>query len=310
MSTTQSNESLAAESLRAESPRPGFHTSLTGRPVGLLVIFLTLILIGVIAYLRIPLQLLPGGVSGTRLSVYVQHMGSSAAENEEKVARVIEEQFRTLPNLESVWSRSGDGSVMLGVAFSGSTNMDLAKAELRDRVERARPQLPDTVDRISIWSHGDGDLPIMFLALLVRERSAEVDYLIENVVQRKLESVEGVSRVQVWGLLDDSVRILLDEDKVKAARLDLGQLVRRLQQDNFAQPLGEITDGGRRFLLRSDMRFRSFEEIEDYPIGEGLRLGDVAHVERVKRVRDRLTRIDGKTAYYGMIQKESSANVV
>jgi len=293
-----------------DSPRPGLHATLTRRPVGLLVIFLTLILIGVIAYLKIPLQLLPGGVSGTRLSVYVMHPGSSAAENEEKVARVIEEQFRTLPNLDNVWSRSGEGSVMLGVAFSGSTNMDLAKAELRDRVERARPQLPDTVDRIAIWSHDDGDLPIMFLALLVRERSAEVDYLIENVVQRKIEAVEGVSRMQIWGLLDDSVRILLDEDKVKAARLDLGQLVRRLQQDNFAQPLGEVTDGGRRFLLRSDMRFRSFEEIEEYPIGEGLRLGDVAHVERVKRVRDRLTRIDGKTAYYGMIQKESSANVV
>ena len=245
MSTTPSKKSLPAESPRTESPRSGFHATLINRPVGLFVVFVTLILIGVIAYLRIPLQLLPGGVGGTRLSVYVMHPGSSAAENEEKVARVIEEQFRTLPNLEYVWSRSGDDSVMLRVAFTGATNMDLAKAELRDRVERARPQLPDTVDRITVWSHDDSDMPIMMVALLVRERSPEIDFLIENVVQRKIEAVEGVSRMQIWGLLDDSVRILLDEDKVKAARLDLGQLVRRLQQDNFAQPLGEITDGGR-----------------------------------------------------------------
>ena len=70
---------LPNETLHAETPRPGFHATLTRRPVGLLVIFLTLILIGVIAYLKIPLQLLPGGVGGTRLSVYVMHPGSSAA---------------------------------------------------------------------------------------------------------------------------------------------------------------------------------------------------------------------------------------
>ena len=62
--------------------------------------------------------------------------------------------------------------------------------------------------------------------------------------------------------------------------------------------------------MRSDMRFRSFEDIENYPIGNGLRLSDVASIERVKTVRDRLTRIDGKDAYYGMVQKESTANVV
>ena len=107
---------------------------------------------------------------------------------------------------------------MLGVSFNGSTNMDLAKAELRDRVERARPQLPDTVDRIAIWSHDDGDLPIMFLALLVRG-----SFLGSRLPDRERRSTQDrvgsrVSvRMQVWGLLDDSVRILLDEDKVKAA---------------------------------------------------------------------------------------------
>ena len=293
-----------------DAVRPGLYATLVDRPIGLLVIFVTLLVIGTIAYLRIPLQLLPSGIQGTRLSVWVNHPGSSAAENEEKVARVLEDQIRTLPDLESVFSRSGEGSVMLRVAFTGAADMGLAKAELRDRIERARPLLPDSVDRINVWSHDDGDPPVMFFALLVSERTQDMDYLVEHLVQRRLEAVDGVSRAQIWGLLDDSVRILLDEDRVKAARLDIGPLVGRLRQDNFAKPMGEVTDGGRRFLLRSDMRFRSFEEIEDYPIGNGMRLSDVAHIERVKTVRDRLTRIDGRDAYYGMVQKESTANVV
>lgn len=292
------------------STRGGLSAALVDRPVGLLVAFVTLIVIGVLAYVRIPLQLLPDGISGTRLTVWVNHPGSSAAENEENVARPLEEQFRTLPDLKEFSSSSGEGSVQLRVVFNGSGDMDLAKAEVRDRIERARPDLPDTVDRIFVWASDSGQPPIMFFSLLVEERTADLDFLVENVVQRRLEAVEGVSRVQLWGMLDDSIRILLDEDKVRATRLDIGALIRRLNGDNFAQPMGEVTDGGRRFLLRSDMRFEDLAEVEDYPIGNGLRIGDVASVERVKTVRDSLTRINGRIAYYGMIQKESTANVV
>jgi len=286
------------------------YATLVHRPVGVLVAFVTLLVIGVIAYTSIPIQMLPGGLSGTRLSIWVTHPGSSAAENEDKVARIIEEQFRTLPGLDSVYSRSSEGSVYFGVRFNGQADMDLAKAELRDRIERARPQLPETVDRINVWANDDGDLPVMWFAILTDGRSSDMDYLIEYQVQRRLEAADGVSRVNIFGLLDDSVRILLDEEKVRAANLDLGALIQRLQGDNFAAPLGEVTDGGRRFLLRSDMRFEDFDEIEAYPIGGGLRLGDVARVEKVKTVRNRLARINGRDAYYGMIQKESTANVV
>jgi len=274
------------------------------------VLFLTLILLGAIAYSRIPLQMMPDGITGTRLTVMISHPGSSASENEEKVARVIEEQFRTLPDLKDISSRSGEGSINISVSFNGSSDMGLVKAELRDRIERARPNLPSTVDRIFVWANGDGDLPVMFLGLLISERTPEMDYLIEHEIQRRIEAVDGISRIQVWGTLEDSVRILLDEDRVRAARLDLGNLVSTLMRDNFAQPMGEITDGGRRFLLRSDMRLRSFEEIANYPIRDGLRLKDVATVVRAKSVRDQLTRINGRDAYYAMIQKESTANMV
>ncbi len=205
-------------SSQAENSETGsLYRLLVQRPIGLCVILITLIVVGVIAYARIPLQMLPDGVQGTRLSVWINHPGSGAQENEEKVARVLEEQFRTLQGIDDIWSTSGDNFVRVGVAFGGRTDMDLAKAELRDRIERARPQLPTTVDRINVWAHDDADLPIMFFAILQREVSPQTDYLVEHEIQRRLEAIDGVSQVEIWGLLDDSVRILLDEDKVKAA---------------------------------------------------------------------------------------------
>ena len=103
----------------SEVSSKGFHSKTVRRPVGLLVAFITLMVVGGIAYSRIPLQMLPNGLTGSRLTVFVRHPGSSAQENEEKVARVIEEQFRTLPDLQDVWSRSGPDDVRISVRFNG-----------------------------------------------------------------------------------------------------------------------------------------------------------------------------------------------
>ncbi|HVS18755.1 MAG TPA: efflux RND transporter permease subunit, partial [Planctomycetota bacterium] len=296
-------------SAREELPG-GLFGVLVRRPVALLVIFTALIVVGVIAYARIPLQLMPEGFVDADLQIWCRNPGASAAENETKVARVIEEQMRTLTGIERIESGSSDDSVWVEVTFDVGQDMDVARAEVRDRLERARPLLPTTITDIGLWSFSQSALPVMFFALLHPGDNRETDFLVDNVIKRRLEAVDGVGRVEVWGVLDDSMRILLDEERVRAANLDLGALIERLSQDNFAEPLGEITDGGRRVLLRSDMRFTDPDEIEQYPIGAGLRIRDVGRVLEVKSVRNRLFKIDGRYAFYGEIQKDSQANVV
>lgn len=295
---------------RRKPIKAGFFGLTVSRPIAMGVLFVTLVLLGLIAYSRIPLQFLPGGIQGTRFTIGIPNPGSSAQENVDKIARVLEEQFRTIQNIEEVKSYSSAGNVRIRVKYSGEANTDLAKAELRDRIERARPELPDEVDEIWVWASDDGDMPIMWFAILAESRTGDVATLIDKNVQKKLEAVDGVSRVSIWGLLDESIRIFLDEEKVVAAQLNLGDLITRLSSDNFAQPLGEVSEGGTEFILRSDMRFKDLDEIRDYPVRPGLRLGDIASIERVNSVRDRITRINGNYAYYGMVQKEGAANVV
>jgi HAE1 family hydrophobic/amphiphilic exporter-1 len=288
----------------------GFFAGAVRRPVALLVIFATLIVIGVIAYRRIPLQLVPDGWSSPQLWIFVPHDGADAEENEEKVARVIEEQLRTLSGLESYVSRSSDGRVQISVDFDSTLDVDYLKAEVRDRIERARPDLPDTVDRIFIWSEDGSSMPIAWFGILHPGDSARTDFLMDKVVIPRLEAVQGVSKVDVWGVLQDSVRILLDEQKVVAQQIDLGGLIGRMMSDNFAQPLGAVDNAGREVILRSDMRFKSLEEIAAYPLGNGLTIADLGLVRRVKSVRDRLSRIDGSYSYFGVARKDSGSNVV
>jgi HAE1 family hydrophobic/amphiphilic exporter-1 len=280
------------------------------RPIGFGVVFATLIVIGLLAYLRIPLQLLPSGFAEPQLNCWIAHPGSSARENEEQVTRPIEEELRTLAGLRRVRSWSREGAVSLRISFDPLLDPDLMKAEIRDRLERARPKLPSSVGEINFWSEDADQMPISFFGVLYAQESERTDFLLEEVVVPRLEAVDGISRIEVWGVLEDTVRILLDEDRVAATGTDIGDLVRRLSSDNFAEPLGNVTDGGQELLLRSDMRFETLADIEAYPISRDLTIGDIGRVVRVKSVRNQLTRIDGRYAYYGVASKEAGANVV
>ena len=292
------------------SDRRGFYGMAVHRPVGLFVAFLTLIVIGVIAYAKIPLEMMPSGLSSSELYVWVSHPGASAQENEREVVRPIEDQIRTLSGVEHVYSNAEDGEAGIEIVYESGVDMALAKAELRDRLERAQPLLPDTVNRVFVWAWNQSELPLMWFAVTYEGQDSDTDYLVDTVVQRRLEAVDGVTRVQIYGMLDDAVEVLLDEEKVKASRLDIGSLIGRMSRDNFTQPLGEVEDGGQRVLMRSDMRFKNLAEVEDYPIGNGQRISDVGRVVRSKGVRDRLSRINGRFAYFGEIRRENQANVV
>jgi len=276
----------------------------------LFVTMAALVVVSVIAYVRIPVEMMPQGLRDNGLRVIIANPGASAQENDDKVTRIVEEQIRTLPGIDEVWSSSSEDRAVVRVDYQRDVDMDVAKAELRDRLERARAQLPDSVERVVVWSWDNDQMPLMWLAILHKGDSDRTDFLVDNVVRRKLEAIDGTSQAEFYGMLDDSVRILLDEEKVKAANLDIGALIQRLASDNFASPLGEVEDGGRRILVRSDMRFRDLEEIERYPIGNGQTIADVGRVIMAKTVRDRLSRIDGQYSYFGQVTKESTANIV
>ena len=293
-----------------DGERRGFFALTVARPVALTVAFTTLMVIGIIAYRRIPLQLLPSEFSEPSLNVWVRNPGASAQENEEQIARAIEEQLRTLTGIKEMHSWSEEESVELGIEFDGSVDMDLAKAEVRDRLERARPSMPETVETPVMWSESASSLPVTFFGILLTGDVDRRDYLMEKVVIPRLEAVDGIGRVNIWGVLQDSVRILLDEDKVRALDLNIGDVIARLSSDNFAMPMGEIDDGGREIILRTDMRFHSLDEIAAFPLAGGLRLSDVAEVARVKSVSESVSIIDGGVAYYGMATKDSKSNIV
>jgi HAE1 family hydrophobic/amphiphilic exporter-1 len=289
------------------------------RPVATLTILAVLVILGVISYFRVPVQLLPSGWGGQTLTIFVPNPNSNPRETEDRVTRLIEEQVRTVSGVRKVRSTSRSDQSIIRVEFSGEQDMDIAYAELRDRIEKVRPQLPRGSDRYSIFRFSlDESTPIFFGGLLfdLEPYDPKVNDLCQNVIKRHIEAVPGVARMNIMGALEESIRILLDVDRVRAQRVDIATLVQQLARDNFAFPAGKLEEGGSKYLLRVDSRFHDVEEIREIPIGNGLRVRDVAEVRKVQAVRESLTRISDlrdmrmKSALVCDVSKVSGANTV
>jgi HAE1 family hydrophobic/amphiphilic exporter-1 len=281
------------------------------RPVLTLMLTFTLVAVGLLSLLRLPLAFVPEGLSEGRVMVFIP-VGTARAprEVEQKIVRPLEEQLRTIPGIRRLRSESGSGRAFVSVQLDADLDEGLVAAEVRDRVQRARLEWPPDVDRWFLWRETASQMPLAWFQMLTPERSAQWDAWMDQVIKPRLESVDGVGRVDLWGILDQTVRIWFDRDRLRAHGVDLRALVDRLARENSADPCGEFDNGEERLLLRVDSRFHSLEELEDFPVRVGLKLVDVARIERVPAVRDNLSRYQQKYTYSGGVRATPGANPV
>jgi HAE1 family hydrophobic/amphiphilic exporter-1 len=294
-------------------PNPGtvrFFRALVTRPVAVLMMTLALAAMAWIAARRIPIEMLPGGLSDTGINVQANWEGALPSEVEERILKPIERELRSVQGVEEILSIARPGGGQVNIQFPGNTDMDLAYAEVADRLERARPALPPEVDRLQVFRWDPSALPVMWTALVVPPGMAREDAqdLVADVLVPRLESVDGVAQVTTWGIEPSSVRIWLDEERVLANQVDVGDLVRRLQGDNLSTPAGDIEDAGARFLVRADGRFRTLQEIENFPVRDGLLVRDVGRVEQIRSAPEMYFRVDGSFTLSMAIRKETAAN--
>lgn len=284
---------------------------LLARPVTVLVLLATLLVVGGIANARIPRQLVPGGIVSPVVSVMIPVPESTPREVMERVAIPAEELIRTIPGIRSIRSTSRGDFCRLQVEYSDGADADVIYADLRDRMERLLPDLPEGADRYQLFRFNlETDLPVLQCAVTYPEGMSSPQALLENVVVPRLEALDGVARVEVQGLLARQVSIELIPDRVMAHGVDVMGLIQRLRGENLIAPGGALEEGGRRALLRVTRRFESLDEIRAFRVDDSLLLGDIAEVLVERGVRDRVVRVDGKLCHILRVSKDSDANAV
>ena len=287
------------------------HTELAlRRPVTTVVVFVALALVGVIASRLLPLEKFPD-IEFPGIFVQIPYDGSTPEEVEKLITRPVEEALATLSGVEQMFSSSSENQAQVFLRFDWDVSMGAKGIEARAKVDSIRHLLPDDVRRVLVFTGSLGDQPVLHLRIS-SERDLSNSYeLLDRLLKRRIERIEGVSRVELQGVEPREIRILLKPDLLAAYGVDIATVRDLLTRSNFAVSAGKITAGDQRLSVRPRGEFASIDEIRNIAVNaQGLRLADIADVELRTPERNYGRHLDRDYAIGISINKTTGSNLV
>lgn len=280
------------------------------RPVTVLMGFLALLVLGLVAWTRVPLQLMPEGFEPRFLWMSVPILQGSPIENDTSVYQPLHDQLATLPHLERISATVGDSTVNVQLSFKPSIRMDDAYNETVDRIERALPDLPEDVRRYRLFKFNPSAAPLLWAGLILPPDVEDPTGYVENRIIPLIERTPGVARVQSFGAPATRVIIDFDRERLLAHGVNISEVQRRLATDNFQLSGGSLIDDGQVWRLRSTSFLPDLNSLRAWPVRPGLTLSDIADVDlRVLASAD-IDRLDGQEGIVLVVSKEANANTV
>ena len=287
------------------------------RPVTVTMCLVGLMVIGLVAYWRIPIQAWASGNDWNRFWVDVAQENASVQERFHTIALPMERHMRTVRELSDIYAFAGNPWAGVELKFHRGTDMRDAYTRVADRLEHAKLDLPEEVrDRIKVYSwNQETDSEVIWTGLSIPEEIADKEQWVQTHVIDPIERIDGVAKTSIWGFEDKEVLILVDQERMRTHGIETHELVASLQQDNFSLSAGHIREGGKRLYVRSLAHYQSLTEIETIAVQSRhstrqVRLKDVADVVYAAPPRDRVWRVDGQRNLGLDVYKESGENIV
>ncbi len=285
------------------------------RPVFALVISLLLVIVGLMAYDRLPVREYPD-ISAPIVSVDTTYRGATAAVVETKITQIIENQVAGLEGVEKITSSSAEERSRITIEFGLGREIESAANDVRDRVSRVQAQLPDEADPPQISKVDANSDAVLQIDLSSDQRSMlELnDYADRYLIDRFLV-VPGVAMTRMIGERRYAMRIWLDRQALAGRRLTVQDIEAALRRENLQLPAGRIESLNREFTLRTDTGFTTEDDFRELVIGRGVdgslvRLGEVAQVKRDAENFRSLSRTNGVNGITLQIIPTSTANVL
>ncbi|MFQ5674955.1 MAG: efflux RND transporter permease subunit, partial [bacterium] len=280
------------------------------KPITTLMVILSIVVLGLLALQRLPLAFLPN-FSSDSVRISVPYASSSPEEVERLITRPIEEIMGTVSHLDNISSTSSANESNIRLEFISGTDMGLASVEIRDRLDRVRPQLPDDVDRINIRRFQSTDIPVVQFSLAWDGPTDELYDIVNKIIVPRIQRIDGVANVDIGGLDERQVLVELDLERMRAHHIDVFNLSRSLRTNNVNIAGGWVIDGGKKYTVRTLGEFQSIDEIKQVPIQNStLVLGDIADIRLDFPEKKAFQRLNRRDAIVLRVYKASTANVV
>lgn len=283
------------------------------RPITTTMIFLIIIALGIIGFRFLPVDLLPS-IEFPQISVQVSYSNVGPEEMEQLVTQPLENALSGVANVEQIDSRSSQGSAWVTLRFAQGIDLSEATNEVRESLDRLRNSLPEDASVPRIRKFNPDDRAIMVLGAQSDRKLVDLTRVLEREVRRRFEQIPGVGAIDVWGGVDNEIRVDVNRDRLLAADLTINEVVQALGRENATLPGGNVQRGLSDVYVRSLGDYTNVNQIGRTVVrmidGVPLRVEDIADVEYTRRDIGRYIEVDDQPMLRLGLRKQSGANTI
>ena len=281
------------------------------RPITTAVLLISVLVIGGIAIVRLPLAYLPE-VDVPFIGVQIPFPNSNPKEIEKEIIKPVEEVLSTLSGVKTLNATASADQAEFFLEFDWGNELDIVRMQVSEKMDQIKPELPPDIGDVVIFSFNTSDIPVVQARLSAQGVDLSENYeLIEARILNRIRRVPGVARVTLEGVEPREIFVDLILDSVKNHNVDVGALIAQLRGASSNLVLGQIEDGGLRFSARALGEFTSVEEIGNLIINDqGLRVRDIAELSYEEPPYPHGRHLDRQFAVALEVFKESTANTV
>lgn len=283
------------------------------RPVLTTMVMLALGGIGAFCYTQLAKEQFPK-VEFPMVTVTTLYPGAGPEEIEQLISKKLEDEISTAEGIKHLNSISQQGFSLVLAEFYLETKVDVAAADVRDKVNLVRPQLPDQAEDPIVQKFDFNAQPVMQLAVSAPRTLKEIFFMADQRIKDRLSTVPGVASVTIIGGEDREIHVLTNQQRLRANGLSITDVVAAVAAANLETPGGYIQQNSREYNLRLRGKFTSLDDIGllqiPTPGGKSVYIRDIAEVrDAYKDIRDKV-RANGQTCVGMSIQKRSDGNTV
>ena len=283
------------------------------RPVFATMLVMALTVVGAASFFKLGVDRYPR-IEMPVVSVTTVNRGATPESIEAEVTDRVEAAVNTVAGIDELRSTSSEGQSRVTITFDLSKNPDVAAQEVRAKVDPVIRNLPETADPPVVQKQDPDATPIMMFSVSAPMPAVELTSFLEQNVQKRIESVNGVGEVILYGARRREIQVKIDPDRLNAYGLSTTDVATALRAQNLELPGGRLEQGARELSVRTVGRLTRPREFEDLVVAtrgnSPIRIQDIGTVEDTGAIPTSVSMLNGKAAVSVAIRKQSGVNTV
>lgn len=284
--------------------------TLLHRPIAVTMTLIAIVTLGVLAFDRIPVSLMPD-IDVPRIVVQMAAQGSSAREIEQRMVKPMRQQLSQVTGLQNIESTSRTDAGTVTLSFSPGTDMSMSFIEVNEKIDRAMSSMPKDMERPKVMKIGALDIPAFYIDV-TGGKAEQTSRLVRNVISKRLEQVPEVAMVDYSGMVGTQIAIIPDPMRIAGLGISNSEIEKAVSDNNVVLEALSVRDGIYRYTIHFDSQILSVSDIENIYIrhdGRLLQIKDICKVEEMPADRKGIVTSDGKPAITMAVIKQSDAQM-